>query len=108
MAAARSGESICGFARSFDLRAVDPWIIRATYEALATTCGFPIRADDHLERDLWVGAEDLDFEAMDIARRARRSLEYDASNPLFGKVETARDLVLFLNHQSAVPSSPRG
>src|SRR5471032_295887 len=34
LAAQRSGESICDFARSFDARAVDTWVIRAVYEAL--------------------------------------------------------------------------
>jgi len=34
LAAARSGESICGFARSFDLRSTDPLVVRAVYARL--------------------------------------------------------------------------
>lgn len=105
IAVARSGESICAFARSFERREVDPWVIRATYEQLVTTCGFPVRADDHFERDLCIGDEDLDFEAMDIAKRSGRSLDRAEANPLFGKIKTVRDLVLFLNHQP--PGAPR-
>src|SRR4051812_38140996 len=34
LAADRQGESICTFARSFDCRAIDTWIIRAVFEEL--------------------------------------------------------------------------
>ncbi|GEM_PF-5662777 len=34
LAATRNGESICGFARSFDLRSTDPLVIRAVYAPL--------------------------------------------------------------------------
>jgi len=102
IAAERDGESICGFARSFDRRAVDPWIIRAAYEELSTSFGFPVRAVDHFERDLSVDAEELDFFAMDIAARAGRSLEQAEGNPMFGRFSTVRDLVLFLNHQPSL------
>lgn len=105
IAATRSGESICEFARSFERRQVDPWVIRATYEQLVTTCGFPVRADDHLEQNLWIGDEDLDFEVIDIAKRSGRSLDRAEVNPLFGKIATVRDLVLFLNDQSPGASS---
>jgi len=101
----RGGESICGFARSFDCRATDPWVIRATYEELSFTCGYSVRADDRFEDDLSIGGEDLDFEAIDIADRAGRSLEHVESNPLFDRVETVRDLVMFLNHQPALQQS---
>ncbi|MBL8755669.1 MAG: hypothetical protein JNK15_20405 [Planctomycetes bacterium] len=84
---------------------MDPWVIRATYEHLVTTCGFPIRPGDRFEQDLWIGDEDLDFAAMDIARRSGRNLDHTEANPLFGKITTVRDLVFFLNHQSAVASS---
>jgi len=35
-AAARNGESICGFTRSFDLRSTDPLVVRAVYAQLQT------------------------------------------------------------------------
>lgn len=34
LAEERNGESICEFARSFDRRVADPWVIRAVYESL--------------------------------------------------------------------------
>ncbi|MBK0114962.1 MULTISPECIES: hypothetical protein [unclassified Delftia] len=34
LASARNGESICGFARSFDLRSTDPLVVRAVYARL--------------------------------------------------------------------------
>ena len=95
----RSGESICGFARAFDCRVTDPWVIRATYEGLSSTCGYPVRAADRFEDDLSIGTEDLDFEAINIADRSGRSLEHVDDNPLFDRVKTVRDLVMFLNHQ---------
>lgn len=91
MATERQAESICSFARSFDRREACPWVVRAVYEMYSAS--FPIRADDKLD------AEDMDFDAEEIAERAGRSLECVEANPLFGKVATAGDLVLFLSHQ---------
>lgn len=105
IAAERSGESICEFARSFERRSVDPWILRATYERLVATCGFPVRADDRFEGDLRIGGEDVDFEAIEIAERSGRSLEGAEANPRCGKVETVRDLVLFFDGQPRVQTS---
>ena len=34
LAAAHNGESICGFARSFDLRSTDPLVVRVVYAQL--------------------------------------------------------------------------
>src|SRR5262245_18821422 len=53
LATDRQGESICSFARSFDYRAVDTWIIRAVFEELQPYCNFgrhvlPLRATDGL------------------------------------------------------------
>src|SRR5436190_2069710 len=79
LAASRAGESICSFARSFDQK-TDTWIIRAAYEEL---CRFltidsrplPVRRQDHCERDLSIDPEDLGDLAVDIAFRARRSMD---------------------------------
>lgn len=42
LVADRQGESIGSFARSFDYRAIDTWIIRAVYEELQFYCRYPI------------------------------------------------------------------
>jgi hypothetical protein len=101
IAAARAGQSICTFARSFDRRSTDFWIIRAVYEELAAyfNSEVPILAADRFEDDLQMDWEDLDDLAGDMAARAGRSMEHTKSNPLFGKVKSVRDLVLFLSLQ---------
>lgn len=105
VAASRQGESICEFARSFDTRAIDTWVVRAVYEELqrelsAVVPNFPVRASDRLLKDLIEDADALDMSvAPSIARRTGRSLDAHPENPHFGKVETVGDLVLFFNAQ---------
>ena len=93
----RADATICHFARAFERRAVDTWILRATYERLSESHGRPIRADDRLH-DL-LDAEEIDFEVVDVADRCGRSLDRPDANPFFENITTVRDLVLFLNHQ---------
>ena len=61
IAAARAGDSICTFARTFERRTIDPWILRATYEELATSCGFPIRRGDRFEDHLGIECPDIEL-----------------------------------------------
>jgi hypothetical protein len=100
IAAQRREDSICTFARSFDCHLIDTRIIRATYEELKNyystdTSGFPIRDTDSFEKGLKVDGGDLDDIAIEIARRAQRSMENAKQNPLYGKVKTVSNLVLF-------------
>jgi hypothetical protein len=104
LAADRQGESICSFARSFDCRAVDTWIIRAVFEELQPYCRFgrgtlPLRPNDDLDGDLRIDPEDLEDLAGDIAYRTGRSLEDGVKNPLYGNVKTVSDLVMFFANQ---------
>jgi hypothetical protein len=105
LAAERVGQSICTFAKEFDLRAVDPWVVRAVYEQLQShlqnvQSQFPIRADDKLVGGLIFDPDDLDMGIVqEIEWRTRRNLERSQSNPFYGKVETVRDLVWFFNAQ---------
>lgn len=101
----RSGLSICEFAREFDPKVVDTWIIRAVYEqlqtALPTKQNVPIKASDSLLGALMLNEDDLDLDlAEEIAQRTGRSIEGCESNPYYGKVTTVRNLVLFFNHQA--------
>ena len=101
----RSGLSICEFAREFDPKVVDTWIIRAVYEqlqaALPTKENVPIKASDGLFDTLMLDEDDLDLDLVEeIAQRTGRSLEGYESNPYYGKVTTAQNLVLFFNHQA--------
>ena len=106
--AERRDESICDFARSFDTKAVDTWIIRATYEALQPYVelageSVPIRADDRLNEDLKIDGDDLDLDVVEvIAQRTGRSFSGYRQNPYCGKVHTVRDLVMFFNVQPKV------
>ena len=93
----RSGESICSFARSFDCRVIDTWIIRGVYEEFSWS--YPIRADDSFAEDLGIVDEDFEEGVIAVAKRIGRSLEDAESNPMFDKLSTVRDLVLFLQHQ---------
>jgi hypothetical protein len=105
LAARRKDESICEFARDFDARAVDTWIVRAVYEQLQGQLkhvhpSFPIRADDRLKEDLLLDDDDLDMDlAQEVEARTGRSLNDCSSNPYLGKVKTVRDLVLFFQNQ---------
>jgi hypothetical protein len=102
---ARAGESICQFARSFDCRSVDTWVVRAVYEELQAGLALqgmrlPVRVTDRLQKDLRLDADDLDLLLVpDIAQRAGRELSCTQDNPFYGKVTTVGDLVHFLNAQ---------
>ena len=100
----REGEDIGSFARSFDYRTVDTWIIRAVYEEINNELGFddnsvPIRASDNLEKDLKIDDEDLFFIYDCVASRASVSDENIENNPYYNKVKTVKDLVLFMDAQ---------
>jgi acyl carrier protein len=100
LAATREGESLCTFARSFDDRAIDTWVIRAVFEELRPYCKFgkrtlPLRANDHLANDLFIDSDDLVETMFDIEARTGRWLDDQqlvASPP---KIQTVRDLVMF-------------
>jgi hypothetical protein len=105
VAASREGESICEFARAFDPKVIDTWIIRAVYEQLQKQLehvhpAFPIRAEDRLKEDLHLDDDGLDMDiAVEVEERTRRSLGNTAANPYLGNVRTVRDLVLFFQAQ---------
>jgi hypothetical protein len=106
LAEGREGESICEFAREFNTREVDTWIVRAVYEQIQwqlkhVHAAFPLRASDRLKEDLHLDEDDLDMDvAVQIEQRTGRSLDDSSSNPHFGKVKTIRDLVLFFQSQA--------
>ena len=108
LAASRPSESICDFARSFDRHATDTVLIRSIYETVREQMGgppVPLRAADRLLEDLDLDDDDLDEIAVEAAALAWRSLHSTDSNPLYGRVSTVQDLVDFLRHQPARPTS---
>lgn len=102
----RKDESICNFARSFNCKEMDTWIIRATYEEvqkyLSRDIFVPLRASDHLTDDLHIDEEDLEDIGSAIAARAGYDMKDTKGNPLYGKVKTIKDLVLFFTHQQKI------
>lgn len=99
----RTGESICTFARTFNRRSVDPWVVRAVWDEMQDYIGsgnkdFPLRATDRIEEDLKIA--DTEEIASRVARRTGRSMENTSSNPLYESVTTVGDMVHFLNSQA--------
>jgi hypothetical protein len=105
LAMRRKGQSICDFAKDFDARNVNTWVIRAVYEQLQqylnpTVEQFPVRADDELLGKLIDDPDDLDMDlAVQIAARTGRSLKRPQDNPHYQRIHTVRDLVCFFNAQ---------
>lgn len=101
----REGHDIGTFARSFDYRKVDTWVIRAVYEQIQTyisseTTKIPILAQDNLCDDLDIHADDLELDLMDeIAQRAGRTFEDCENNPYYEKIETVSDIVFYFCSQ---------
>ncbi|MEL7170044.1 MAG: hypothetical protein AAGN64_11915, partial [Bacteroidota bacterium] len=61
----RQDDSICTFARSFDRRTTDPWIVRAVWDDVQQYMRegdtlFPLRSSDRLVKDLCIHPEDVD------------------------------------------------
>ena len=100
MMSMRRGESICEFRRAFDLRKVDPWIVRAVYEEIRDLTGnYPIRASDRFVEELRIEDEDVEDIAAAVATRAGYDFSGYSANPLNGKVATVGDFVMFFTHQ---------
>jgi hypothetical protein len=101
----RAGQSICEFARDFDTRRVDTWVIRAVYESLQAQLtyahsAFPVRAGDRLKEDLGLDPDDIDLDLIEeVEQRTMRALANTRANPYYGRVETVEDLVLFFQAQ---------
>lgn len=99
----RDGESLCTFARSFDYRSIDTWIIRAVYEQVQPLVDFPLRKTDRFDRELDL-YDDLEELAEEVAQRTGRPLANCESNPWYGKVNTLEDFVAFFSSQPQVLS----
>lgn len=102
LVASRSGESICGFARSFSRRSIDTLLLRAVYESVQQQLGdgrVPIRASDRLLSDLRLDSDDIDEIYWDVAETCGYDTEGGEQNPFRGRVETVAELVYFIQHQ---------
>jgi hypothetical protein len=103
LAAKRSNDSICTFARDLPAKEHDTWVVRAVYEELSQYCLMPILPADNFEADLKIDGEDLEDIWMEISRRACRSMDGCERNSMYNKVQTVRDLICFVDLQPALP-----
>ncbi|EEZ4384187.1 hypothetical protein DDM35_003916 [Escherichia coli] len=104
MADKRQGLSICQFARQFNPRSVDTWIIRAVWNTLQENgyIGYPLplKAEDKLDEDLDLVNDAVELEELveDIAARCGRDLT-GIENNQFLPIVTVGSLVRVLNAQ---------
>ena len=97
LAKERKGEDIGTFARAFDRRAVpfDPWVVRATWDALQPYVSFPLRPTDRLIEDLCIADDDIDMALLiEVAARSRHSLDDLKANPYVAKFATFEDVTV--------------
>ncbi len=102
IAAERAGEDIGTFARAFDRRIepFDPWVVRATWDALRSYVKIPLRPADRIGADLHIDDEDLEDDLLEeVAFRAGRSLDRLEANPMYRQVVTVGDFVRLVTLQ---------
>ena len=107
LAMTRRGENICTFARSFDRRETDFWVVRAVHDELRPYCTFrggrlPVRRSDSLTDDLHIEGDDLESIARAATVRVGRVFGELEANPWYGRVATVGDMVAFVQHQPKV------
>jgi hypothetical protein len=105
----RKGEDIGTFARAFARRSepFDPWVVRATWDALQRYMRFPLRPTDRLGDILSI--EPLEFDALndEVAERTGHSLDNLEANPCYARISkfddaTVRDFVSFISCQPRI------
>ncbi len=114
LAAGRPGEDIGTFARGLDRRTqpFDPWVVRATWDALMPHVSYPggrvpLRPTDAIVEDLRIDLELLEIEFCEIAQRAGRCLDGIEANPLYRDGRTVGDLVRLVSAQPLTGSARR-
>lgn len=101
----RENHSICEFARYFDCKEIDTWVIRAVYEQLQDYLKsehekFPVLPEDDIFIDLQIDDEDFECGIVEeISSRTGRTLSNAESNPYYGKANIVKNLVYFFNEQ---------
>ena len=90
---ARKNDNLIDFARQFDVRVVNAWVVRSTYEQLELWLGFPVHPSDRLLQDLKLSAVDLDDVVFQVLFRVGRV----RPESWLIEAKTVRELVLFIN-----------
>ncbi|MDQ7091041.1 MAG: hypothetical protein Q9M50_10430 [Methylococcales bacterium] len=105
IAKCRGKPDICSYARSFDYRKIDTKIIREVFNSTQDWVGkyegvpFPIRADDCFNTIYKIDSDDLDDIYSEIAKKLNININNPEKNPYWNKVNTVKDLVMFLHFQ---------
>ena len=114
LAAGRTGEDIGTFARGFDRRTepFDPWVVRATWDALVPHVSYPggrlpLRPRDTFVEDIRIDPELISIEFVEIAERSGRCLDGVEANPLYRNARTVSDLVRLVSAQPLTGSARR-
>jgi len=91
----RENWNIGCFAKEFDLKVIDTWVIRAVYEAIYDLVELPIKADDDMDKDL--GMDDLEFDdiLINVSQRTGRVLPKKSDK--YYDIKSVRDLVEFFS-----------
>ncbi len=101
----RGKPDICTYARSFDFRNTDTKVMREVYHSVQEWVGrydgtpFPVQSEDSFKHLYNMDPDDLDDIYLEIAEKLGISTEEAEKNPYYERVETVKDLVLFLNNQ---------
>lgn len=89
----RKDEDIGTFARAFNRRSdpFDPWVVRATWDALQLYVNLPLRPSDRLVEDFGIAEEEIDWSLfVEVATRSRHTLDDLEANPYFAKYSSSR------------------
>jgi hypothetical protein len=102
----RSEDSICNFAKLLPAREHDALIVRAVNEEVSRWTKLPIRPSDHFSNDLRLDVEDLQYIAEEVGRRSGRAIGDTLGNPMFDRVITVADMIVFFEHQPKIETKP--
>jgi acyl carrier protein len=80
-----------------DYRSLDTNVIRLVYEELS--CNYPVRATDHLYKDLGLDSIELEHVMASLAHRCNKSLTAYEDTLLAEEVATVEDVVKLLSRQ---------
>ncbi len=90
---ARRNDNLIDFARQFDVRVVNAWVVRSTYEQLELWLGFPVHPSDRLRLDLKLSAADVGEIVSQVLVRVER---FRPEGWLI-EAKTVRELIVFIN-----------
>ena len=109
----RVGHDIGTFARMLPIRALDTWVVRATYDEIAAHIGsdanpFPVHPSDRLKADLGIDDENLCDIIFRIADRSARTTDDIDKNPYIAQIKTVGDVIQAVMWQQQIAGDQPG